>query len=57
MQGQRPRCNIMVCVGALNPADETSAMRQLTLLIFAAFIGAAPAGAAPDAVDIEGAKL
>ena len=32
-------------------------MRQLTALIFAAFMGAAPAGAAPDAVDIEGAKL
>ena len=28
-------------------------MRRLTALIFAAVMGAAPAGAAPDAVDIE----
>ena len=32
-------------------------MRQLTALIFAAIMGTAPAGAAPDAVDIDGAKL
>jgi len=32
-------------------------MRQLTALIFAAIMGVGPAGAAPDAVDIDGAKL
>ena len=57
MRRKPPRRNIMVRAAALNPADETSAMRQLTALIFAAFLGAAPAGAAPDAVDIEGTKL
>ena len=32
-------------------------MRQLTALIFAAVMGVGPAGAAPDAVDIDGTKL
>src|ERR1043165_6689597 len=57
MQGQSPRRNIMVRAAAINPADETSAMRQLTALIFAAVMGVGPAGAAPDAVDIHGTKL
>src|ERR1043165_8662631 len=57
MQAQSPQRNIIVRAAALNPADETSAMRRLTALIFAAMMGTVPAGAAPDAVDIDGTKL